>query len=92
MPEDVDGLGDELSDDKMDQMFYSEGRLDLRAVVLEQPQPDLPGQAPVRGGLRGHLRRLRRDRPRRQVLLPGQGDRDPLEQAQNPRERQELNA
>ena len=44
LPEDVDGLGEELSDDKMDQMFYTGRQLDLRAVVLEQLNLTFPAK------------------------------------------------
>ncbi len=36
MPEEIDLVNDELSDDDVDQMFYSDGLLDIRGMVLEQ--------------------------------------------------------
>ena len=44
LPEEVDGLSEELSDDKMDQMFYSGRQLDVRAVVLEQLNLTFPAK------------------------------------------------
>ncbi len=44
MPEDIEGLGDELADDKMDQMFYADRQIDLRAVVLEQLNLTFPAK------------------------------------------------
>jgi DUF177 domain-containing protein len=36
LPEELDGLSEELTDEKIDQMYYSGRQLDLRGVVLEQ--------------------------------------------------------
>ena len=44
LPEDVDALSEELSDDKIDQMCYSDRQLDLRAVVLEQLNLTFPAK------------------------------------------------
>jgi len=44
LPEDIDGLSEELSDEKIDQMFYSGRQLDLRAVVLEQLNLTFPAK------------------------------------------------
>jgi uncharacterized protein len=44
LPEDIDALSEELSDEKMDQMFYSGRQLDLRAVVLEQLNLTFPAK------------------------------------------------
>jgi uncharacterized protein len=44
LPEDIDALSEELSDDKIDQMFYSGRQLDLRAVVLEQLNLTFPAK------------------------------------------------
>jgi len=44
LPEELDGFSDELSDDKMDQMFYSGRQLDLSAVVLEQLNLTFPAK------------------------------------------------
>ena len=44
LPEELDGFSEELSDDKIDQMFYSGRQLDLRAVVLEQLNLTFPAK------------------------------------------------
>jgi len=44
LPEDIDALSEELSDEKVDQMFYSGRQLDLRAVVLEQLNLTFPAK------------------------------------------------
>ena len=44
LPEDIDALSEELSDDKIDQMFYCGRQLDLRAVVLEQLNLTFPAK------------------------------------------------
>ena len=44
LPEDIDALSEELSDEKMDQMFYAGRQLDLRAVVLEQLNLTFPAK------------------------------------------------
>jgi uncharacterized protein len=44
LPEDIDALSEELSDEKIDQMFYSGRQLDLRAVVLEQLNLTFPAK------------------------------------------------
>ncbi|HOW85969.1 MAG TPA: DUF177 domain-containing protein [Candidatus Aminicenantes bacterium] len=44
LPEDVDALSEELSDEKIDQMFYSDRQLDLRAVILEQLNLTFPAK------------------------------------------------
>jgi DUF177 domain-containing protein len=44
LPEDVDALSEELSDEKMDQMFYTGRQIDLRAVVLEQLNLTFPAK------------------------------------------------
>jgi uncharacterized protein len=44
LPEDIEGLGDELADDKMDQMFFADRQIDLRAVVLEQLNLTFPAK------------------------------------------------
>lgn len=36
LPEDLDEMTDELSDEDVDQMFYRDRRLDVRNIVLEQ--------------------------------------------------------
>lgn len=44
LPEELDGLSEELTDEKIDQMFYSGRQLDLRAVVLEQLNLTFPAK------------------------------------------------
>jgi len=44
VPEELDGLSDELDEEKIDQMFFSERQLDLRAVVLEQLNLTFPAK------------------------------------------------
>jgi uncharacterized protein len=44
LPEELDGLSEELSDEKIDQMYYSGRQLDLRAVVLEQLNLTFPAK------------------------------------------------
>jgi uncharacterized protein len=44
LPEDIDALSEELSDEKLDQMFYSGRQLDLRTVVLEQLNLTFPAK------------------------------------------------
>ncbi len=44
LPEEIDALSDELSDEKIDQMFYSGRQLDLRVVVLEQLNLTFPAK------------------------------------------------
>ncbi|MBE0713192.1 MAG: DUF177 domain-containing protein [Candidatus Aminicenantes bacterium] len=43
-PEEIDVLSDELSDEKIDQMYYSGRQLDLQAVVLEQLNLTFPAK------------------------------------------------
>lgn len=44
LPEEIDGLSEELTDEKIDQMYYSGRQLDLRAVVLEQLNLTFPAK------------------------------------------------
>jgi uncharacterized protein len=44
LPEEIDALSEELTDEKIDQMFYSGRQLDLRAVVLEQLNLTVPAK------------------------------------------------
>lgn len=44
LPEEIDALSEELTDEKIDQMFYSGRQLDLRAVVLEQLNLTFPAK------------------------------------------------
>ena len=53
LPEDIDALSEELSDEKMDQMFYSGRQLDLRAVVLEQLNLTFPAKPLCAAGCEG---------------------------------------
>jgi uncharacterized protein len=44
LPEDIDAVSEELSDEKIDQMFYVGRQLDLRSVVLEQLNLTFPAK------------------------------------------------
>lgn len=44
LPEDVDELGEELSEDELDKMYYRDRQLDLRAVILEQLNLTFPAK------------------------------------------------
>ncbi len=44
LPEDIDALSEELSDEKIDQMYYTGRQLDLRAVILEQLNLTFPAK------------------------------------------------
>lgn len=44
LPEEIDGLSEELTDEKIDQMFYAGRQLDLRSVVLEQLNLTFPAK------------------------------------------------
>ncbi len=44
LPEELDALPDELTDDEIDRMYLRDGRLDLRGVVLEQLNLTFPGK------------------------------------------------
>ena len=44
LPAELDALSEELTDEKIDQMFYSGRQLDLRAVVLEQLNLTFPAK------------------------------------------------
>jgi len=44
LPEEIDGLSEELGDEKIDQMYYSGRQLDLRGVVLEQLNLTFPAK------------------------------------------------
>jgi uncharacterized protein len=44
LPEELDALSEELSDEKIDQMYFSGRQLDLRAVVLEQLNLTFPAK------------------------------------------------
>ena len=53
LPEELDALAEELSDEKIDQMFYRGRELDLRAVVLEQLNLTFPAKPLCRPGCEG---------------------------------------
>lgn len=53
LPEELDGLSEELSDEKMDQMYYRDRQLDLRAVVLEQLNLTFPAKPLCAPGCEG---------------------------------------
>jgi len=44
LPEDIDAVSEELSEEKLDQMFYAGRQIDLRAVVLEQLNLTFPAK------------------------------------------------
>jgi uncharacterized protein len=44
LPEEIDALSEELTDEKIDQMYYSGRQLDLRTVVLEQLNLTFPSK------------------------------------------------
>ena len=44
LPEEIDVLPDELTDDEIDRMYFRDGRLDLRAVILEQLNLTFPAK------------------------------------------------
>jgi uncharacterized protein len=44
LPEDLEALSEELTDEKIDQMYYTGRQLDLRAVVLEQLNLTFPAK------------------------------------------------
>lgn len=44
LPEELDGMSDELSDDEIDRMYYHDRHLDLRAVILEQLNLTFPAK------------------------------------------------
>jgi uncharacterized protein len=44
LPEELDGLTDELSDDEIDRMYYRDRHLDLKAVILEQLNLTFPAK------------------------------------------------
>jgi uncharacterized protein len=53
LPEDIDGLSEELTDEKIDQMFYADRQIDLRAVVLEQLNLTFPAKPLCAPGCEG---------------------------------------
>jgi uncharacterized protein len=53
LPEELDALSEELSDEKIDQMYYSGRQLDLRAVVLEQLNLTFPAKPLCAAGCEG---------------------------------------
>ena len=53
LPEELDGLAEELSDEKIDQMYYNGRQLDLRAVVLEQLNLTFPAKPLCAPGCEG---------------------------------------
>lgn len=53
LPEELEGLSEELTDEKIDQMFYSGRQLDLRAVVLEQLNLTFPAKPLCAPGCEG---------------------------------------
>lgn len=53
LPEELDALPDELTDDEIDKMYFRDGRLDLRAVILEQLNLTFPGKPLCSSGCEG---------------------------------------
>ena len=53
LPEEIDALSEELTDEKVDQMYYSGRQLDLRAVVLEQLNLTVPSKPLCAPGCEG---------------------------------------
>jgi uncharacterized protein len=53
LPEEIDSLSEELTDEKIDQMYYSGRQLDLRAVVLEQLNLTFPAKPLCSTGCEG---------------------------------------
>jgi len=53
LPEELDALSEELSEEKIDQMYYSGRQLDLRAVVLEQLNLTFPAKPLCAPGCEG---------------------------------------
>ena len=53
LPEELDALSEELSDEKIDQMYYSGRQIDLRAVVLEQLNLTFPAKPLCAPGCEG---------------------------------------
>jgi len=53
LPEELDGLSEELTDEKIDQMYYSGRQLDLRTVVLEQLNLTFPAKPLCAPGCEG---------------------------------------
>jgi uncharacterized protein len=53
LPEEIDGLSEELTDEKIDQMYYNGRQLDLRAVVLEQLNLTFPAKPLCSPGCEG---------------------------------------
>ena len=53
LPEELDALSEELTDEKIDQMYYTGRQLDLRAVVLEQLNLTFPAKPLCSPGCEG---------------------------------------
>ncbi len=53
LPEEIDGLSEELTEEKIDQMYYSGRELDLRVVVLEQLNLTFPAKPLCAPGCEG---------------------------------------
>ncbi|OGD16123.1 MAG: hypothetical protein A2W20_06420 [Candidatus Aminicenantes bacterium RBG_16_66_30] len=53
LPEEIDALSEELTDEKIDQMYYTGRQLDLRAVVLEQLNLTFPAKPLCAPGCEG---------------------------------------
>jgi uncharacterized protein len=53
LPEELDALSEELTDEKLDQMYYTGRQIDLRAVVLEQLNLTFPAKPLCSPGCEG---------------------------------------
>lgn len=53
LPEELNDVCEELDDERIDQMFYRDGELDLRAVVLEQLNLTFPAKPLCRSDCEG---------------------------------------
>ena len=53
LPEELDAMADELSDEEIDRMYYRDRHLDLRAVILEQLNLTFPGKPLCSPGCEG---------------------------------------
>ena len=53
LPEELDALSEELTDEKIDQMYYSGRQLDINAVVLEQLNLTFPAKPLCAPGCEG---------------------------------------
>ena len=71
LPEELHEVHDELEEEDLDQLFFTDRRIDLREVVLEQLNLTFPAKPSAK--LRRDVRGLRPDPPPRRVRLRGRG-------------------